>query len=181
MKNKELEQRISDEIMMMVNSRKTLMLSTLDENNYPYASYAAFAVGRDCLYVLLSDIAVHGVNLRTHPQASVLIIEDEDSAIELFARLRVTYQVKAEWIQVDSETWRVGIALLTERHGQRISNLSQLSDFHLFKLEPRGGRYVKGFGKAYQIEGGTLAGENVEQLRDGHKKREKLVTPSPSD
>lgn len=35
MKNKGLEQQISDEIMMMVNSRKTLMLSTLDENNHP--------------------------------------------------------------------------------------------------------------------------------------------------
>ena len=174
MKNKGLEQQISDEIMMMVNSRKTLMLSTLDENNHPYASYAAFAVGRDCLYVLLSDIAVHGVNLRIHPQASVLIIEDEDSAIELFARLRVSYQI-------DSDAWNVGIALLTERHGQRITNLSQLSDFRLFKLKPKGGRYVKGFGKAYQIDGGTLAGKNLEHLRDGHKKREVVVKPSASE
>lgn len=37
MKNKGLEKQISEEIMMMVNSRKTLMLSTLDENNHPYA------------------------------------------------------------------------------------------------------------------------------------------------
>lgn len=181
MKNKGLEQQISDEIMMMVNSRKTLMLSTLDENNHPYASYAAFAVGRDCLYVLVSDIAVHGVNLRIHPQASVLIIEDEDSAIELFARLRVTYQVEAEWIQVESDAWHVGIALLTERHGQRITNLSQLSDFRLFKLKPRGGRYVKGFGKAYQIDGGTLAGESLEHLRDGHRKREVVIRQDESE
>lgn len=178
MKSKCLAQHISNEIMMMVNSRKTLMLSTLDENNHPYASYAMFAAGRDCLYVLVSDIAVHGMNLRIHPQASVMIIEDEDTAIELFARLRVTYQVEAECVQVDSDGWHVGIALLTERHGQRITNLSQLTDFRLFKLNPLGGRYVKGFGKAYQIDTGTLAGENLEHLRNGHKKREVILSPT---
>lgn len=176
MNNKGLEKRINEEIMALVDSRKSLMLSTLDENKRPYASYAPFAIGEDCLYVLISDVAVHGVNLRLHPEASVLIIEDEDAAIELFARLRVSYQIEAELIEVGSSAWNVGIALLTERHGQRISNLSQLGDFRLFKLHPRGGRYVKGFGKAYQIESGTLGDKGLAHLRDGHKKREAVAS-----
>ncbi|WP_237701181.1 MULTISPECIES: hypothetical protein [Methylophaga] len=76
-----------------------------------------------------------------------------------------------ELLPVDSADWDVGIQCLTDRHGDRIQNLSQLSDFKLFKLNPIGGRYVKGFGKAYQIDGGSLAGEGLSHLRDGHKKR----------
>lgn len=91
MNNKGLETQIRDEIMDMVHSRKSLMLSSLDENGLPYASYAPFAVGDDCLYVLISEIAVHGKNLQLNPQASALIIEDEDTANELFARLRVFF------------------------------------------------------------------------------------------
>ncbi|GLQ00330.1 HugZ family pyridoxamine 5'-phosphate oxidase [Methylophaga thalassica] len=171
MNNKGLEAQISQEIMAMVNSRKSLLLSSLTEENEPYASYAPFAVGEDCLYVLISEIAVHAKNLQHHPRASVLIIEDEDSAAELFARLRVQYNVTTELLPIDSADWDVGIQCLTDRHGDRIQNLSQLSDFKLFKLNPIGGRYVKGFGKAYQIDGGSLAGEGLSHLRDGHKKR----------
>ncbi|MCX4192672.1 HugZ family protein [Methylophaga sp. OBS1] len=171
MNNKGLETQIRDEIMDMVHSRKSLMLSSLDENGLPYASYAPFAVGDDCLYVLISEIAVHGKNLQLNPQASALIIEDEDTANELFARLRVFYRVRAEMIEPETTDWQQGIDSLQSRHGERINNLSKLSDFKLFRLHPNGGRYVKGFGKAYQIEGGTLSGDSLSHLREGHKKR----------
>ena len=56
--------------------------------------------------------------------------------------------------------------------GERIDNLSELADFKLFRLTPTGGRYVKGFGRAYTLEGGTLAGGDIGHLREGHKKRD---------
>ncbi|AFJ02890.1 Pyridoxamine 5'-phosphate oxidase-like protein [Methylophaga frappieri] len=171
MNNAGLETSIQNEIMALVDDRKSLMLSSLDEEGLPYASYAPFAFDERHLYVLISDIAVHGRNLRANPQASVLIIEDESSAAELFARVRVFYRVRASLLAPDSADWQTGIRVLQARHGQRIESLSQLSDFRLFRLQPEGGRYVKGFGKAYQIEGGSLAGESLQHLREGHKKR----------
>jgi putative heme iron utilization protein len=101
----------------------------------------------------------------------VLIIEDEDSAEELFARLRVVLKVNAQVMAVDSDGWNIGLNALTERHGDRIYSLSQMGDFKLFKLNPMGGRYVKGFGRAYQIEGGSLGGTSLSHLREGHTKR----------
>lgn len=172
MNNKGLEKQICDEILAMVDSRKSLMLSTLDQDGLPYASYAPFARGDECLYILISEIAVHAKNLQLHPDASVLIIEDEDQAAELFARLRVQYRMRAELIAVNTPAWGEGIDTLRQRHGERIEGLSQLSDFKLFKLHPQGGRYVKGFGKAYQIEDGTLSGEGLSHLRGGHQKRD---------
>ena len=167
------QQQLSAEVLSFIHSRKSLQLSTITPEGRPYASYAPFAIGAsdECLYVLLSDIAVHAGNLRATPQASVLIIQDEDSAEELFARVRVNYTVDAEHIAVASEAWLQGIKTLTDRHGERISALSKLADFHLFKLSPIGGRYVKGFARAYTLAGNTLAGEVLNHMTDGHKKR----------
>ncbi len=172
MKNKALETRIGDELMAFIDSRKTLNLSSLDETGYPYASYAPFACGDECFYVLLSDIAVHGRNLRNNPKAAVQIVEDESQAHTIFARIRVNYQIHAEAIAHDSGAeFNAGIDALRARHGDRIDNLARLTDFHLFKLIPLGGRYVKNFGRAYSIAGKTLTGKSIEHLRDGHKTR----------
>jgi len=170
MKNQELEKRIQNEIVDFVNTRKTLQLSSITGEGKPYASYAPFALNDESLYVLISEIAVHAVNLQKNPFASVLIIEDEDSASELFARKRVNYSVVSELIQPETESWQQGIKTLVTRHGDRINNLSDLTDFKLFKLTPTDGRYVKGFGRAYAFKGDSLASE-LEHLRVGHKKK----------
>lgn len=171
MKNKTMETRLNEEVMAFIGSRKSLQLASLTGEGTPYASYAPFAIGDDCLYVLISEIAVHATNLLHNPAASVLIIEDEDTAGELFARLRVNYTVEAQHIAVDSPEWQPAIDILSARHGERIVNLSQLSDFRLFRLVPTAGRFVKDFGRAYSLAGRSLAGEVVNHMRDGHTKR----------
>lgn len=172
MKNQKLEIKLKEEILDFIHSRKSLQLSSITKEGKPYASYAPFAMGDECLYVLLSEIAVHAENLQVHPHAGVLIIEDEDSAGELFARKRVQYSARVEHVALGDERWQHGIQLLANRHGERINNLSELADFKLFKLTPTGGRYVKGFGRAYALAGESLAGEALDHMRDGHKKRE---------
>lgn len=170
-KQQKLAVKINRDVMDFIESRKSLYLSSIQPDGRPYASYAPFAIGENCLYVLLSEIALHAVNLQQHPEASVLIAQDEDSAKELFARVRVNYAVNAQLLPTDSPEWVEGIRIMTARLGERIENLSQLSDFRLFRLQPQGGRFVKGFGAAYTLMGNTLAGEDVNHLRDGHKKR----------
>ncbi len=173
MKNTAMQERLADEIRAFIDQRRSLQLATLGEDGIPYASYAPFARDEDSLYVLLSDIAVHGCNLLREARASVLVIEDEDSADELYARVRVNYQVTAEELRVGAPAWERGIALLETRLGQRPRKLSQLADFRLFRLTPQRGRYVKGFGKAYALEGGTLATTTIKHLRDqGHRPRQ---------
>ena len=175
MKNKALQTRLSQEVLDFIASRKSLQLATLAQDGTPYASYAPFAIGDDCLYVQLSEIAAHGVNLQYNPLASVLVLEDEDSAEELFARIRVNYSVRADLLEHQSPAWRLALERLTARHGERVANLSKLQDFRMFRLVPTGGRYVKGFGRAYSLAGQTLAGEVVTHLTDGHKPRQQAV------
>lgn len=171
MKNQEFGKRLKTEILEFVSSRKSLQLSSITTEGLPYASYAPFALGESCLYVLVSEIAVHAVNLQRNPVASILIIEDEDAADELFARKRVNYSVKSLMLDTASEEWLNGVNILANRHGDRIHKLSELEDFKLFKLTPTAGRYVKGFGRAYAFKGEALVGEFMAHLRDGHTKR----------
>lgn len=175
MKNKAMQQRLGDEVNEFLHSRKSLQLATLTEDGRPYASYAPFAIGDECLYVLISEIAVHATNLMHNPKASVLIIEDESEAEKLFARIRVNYHIDAEQQAVDSEGWNIGLAALQERHGDIVTNLSELSDFKLFKLLPKGGRFVKNFGRAYALAPDSLSSEVLAHMTDGHKKREEVA------
>jgi len=172
MKNQKLQVRLNNEIIEFINEKRSLMLSSLCEDGRPYASYAPFAIGDECLYVLLSDIAIHGLNLKANHRAAVLIVQDESEAEELFARIRVNYSVVAQHIPYQEPGWDVGLDHLVQRHGDRISKLSEMTDFNLFKLVPVGGRYVKGFGKAYTIAEGSLSGEGLSHLTDGHKPRQ---------
>jgi hypothetical protein len=158
-KNKAMQARLGNEVRDFIHSRKSLQLASLGPDGVPYASYAPFAIGENCLYVMLSELAIHGINLQRNPRVSVLVIEDEDSADELFARVRVNYAMEARLLTRDSDQWQVALAHLTARHGQRPADLSNLQDFKMFRLAPLGGRYVKGFGRAYSLEGGTLTGE----------------------
>ncbi|TAA41739.1 HugZ family protein [Corallincola spongiicola] len=180
MSSERIAGRISPEIMAMLNDRKSLFLSSLTSEGEPYASHAPYAVGDECLYVLLSEIAVHAINLQANPQASVLIIEDEDSAKELFARQRVSYSMTAELLPFESDDWLSSRDILAARHGERIEQLSQLRDFKLFRLTPKSGRFVKGFGKAFAFTGKSLTGEAIAHLRDGHKKRDDVAAPAPT-
>ncbi|MDX2422892.1 MAG: pyridoxamine 5'-phosphate oxidase family protein [Amphritea sp.] len=171
MSKESLQARVQAEVLTFINSRQSLQLATIDDENQPYASYSPFAIGDDCLYVLLSEMAVHASNLRANPKAAVMIIQDEDSANELFARVRVNYSIEAELLTHSTEQWTLGINALANRHGDRVNKLSQLSDFKLFKLKPTGGRYVKGFGRAYTLAGKGLTGSEVQHITGGHIKR----------
>ncbi len=171
MKNHALKKRLGEEINDFLHSRKTLQLASLTTDGMPYASYTPFAIGEEYLYVFVSDIGVHALNLAANPRASILIVEDENQAERIYARVRVNYFVDAEQIENQSEAWKKGIQALHERHGDIVSELSLLGDFRLFKLHPKGGRYVKNYGRAYQLAEGSLSKEVMAHMQDGHPSR----------
>lgn len=164
---------LDEEIRQFVEGRKSLQLATITEQGAPYASYAPFALCEHGFYVQLSDIAIHAKNLKANPLASILVIEDELTSEQLFARVRVNYSAEAVLLEHDSPEWEDGVQALQARHGQLPRNLSKLQDFNLFKLCVVEGRYVKGFGKAFSFSGPSLSGSELNHLRDGHKPRAK--------
>jgi len=166
-KQQRLQDRLLPEIKAFREHCKTLQLATL-EGQQPYASYAPFAHTSAGYFILISDIAQHGQNLKSASALSAMMIEDEADAKSLFARRRLSFQSNAHCVDKQSELGQQGIQALTARFGEMIIQLSQLDDFNLYQLIPLQGRYVKGFGKAFDLMGDELS--EIKHLTGGHRK-----------
>lgn len=153
------------EIEQFVVNRKSLMLSTQDNHGRPHTSYAPFAIHQQHLFIFISQLAQHTQQLIDHPNASILLIEDESNCEDIFARVRLNYQVTSQVVARDTELWEAAIEAMTNKLGERMSLLRQLGDFVLFQLVPTKGRYIKGFGKAYELESEGLAPQSITHLR----------------
>ncbi len=163
-----LQERLLPEVRALRDSRKTLVMATLDQDANPNVSYAPFALQEDGYYVLVSEIARHGQNLQQCKRISIMLIEDEGETRQIYARQRLTFDAQANEVPRDSLDWQRGIDALRTRQGDIIDNLSQLGDFHLFRLIPDKGLYVKGFGKAFTVSGDDLI--DFVHLTEGHRK-----------
>lgn len=167
-KQERLQGRLGPEIKEFRQERRTLQLATVDEEGRPNVSYAPFVQNQEGYFVLISDIARHARNLKANPQVSLMMIEDEESSKQLYARKRLTFDATASVVDRESELWTQVIAQMKERFGEIIDGLSQLQDFSLFNLKAENGLFVKGFGQAYQVSGDDLV--DFVHLQEGHKK-----------
>ena len=169
-KQERLQNRLGPEIQEFRDSRKTLQLATVDCEGKPNVSYAPFVLLDDGYYILISEIARHARNLLQNPDASLMLVEDEDTSKQLFARKRLTFDATAILVTRDEDKWGKAVAQMKERFGEIIDGLSSLEDFKLFRLKPIQGLFVKGFGQAFQVSGDDLV--DFVHLEEGHKKRE---------
>ncbi|MGF1754126.1 heme utilization protein HutZ [Vibrio makurazakiensis] len=167
-KQERLQGRLGPEIKEFRQERRTIQLATVDEEGRPNVSYAPYVQNQEGYFVLISKIARHARNLEANPQVSLMMIEDEDSAKQLFARKRLTFDAVASVIERDSELWCQVVEQMQGRFGEIIDGLSQLEDFVLFNLKAESGLFVKGFGQAYQVSGDDLV--DFVHLEEGHKK-----------
>lgn len=126
----------------------------------PLISYAPYLPdGRGGFYIYVSQLAAHTGQLQTSGRCSVMFIEPEDQAEEIFARRRLVYRCDSREIPRGSENWQAIMAGFHARFGDFIDMILPLADFLLFQLSPTGGTFVRGFAQAYQ-----LTGEDLEQL-----------------
>jgi len=151
------EDNVTQEFRRFLEEHRSLQLATVSGDGAPLASYAPFVVDTDQrFYILISDLSSHTRHLREHRMASVMLIEDETKTANIFARVRLTLTCEANEVRRDSDTWHSVIQDFHDRCGDIIETLCGLSDFHLFRLTPKSGVFVKGFGKAYKIDGEEL-------------------------
>lgn len=136
---------------------RSLAMATVDIEGYPEASYAPYVADDEGnLYVFVSGLSRHTRNLAATRHASVLFIEDESRAQNIFARRRLTYTCVAEPVERDTPEFGRVLDLFEDAFGAIILTLRGLADFRLFCLRPSGGRYVRGFGQAFHVHGGAV-------------------------
>lgn len=142
-KQERLQGRLGPEIKEFRQERRTLQLATVDAEGRPNVSYAPYVQNQEGYFVLISKIARHARNLLENPNVSLMMIEDEESSKQLFARKRLTFDAVANVVERDTEMWQQVVGQMKERFGEIIDGLSQLEDFVLFNLKPESGYLLK--------------------------------------
>ncbi|HLQ81984.1 MAG TPA: pyridoxamine 5'-phosphate oxidase family protein [Bacillota bacterium] len=149
-----------------LDSRRTMVLSTTDADGHPFISYAPFVVHDGSFHVYVSRIAEHYWHLVNLDRVSGLLIADEKDSPNLFARHRVRFECAVTRLDdpdegTDTDPHEDVFALFAERFNASLITLLRTLDFSLFRLTPLSGRYVVGFGKAFDVD---LAGSRFDHV-----------------
>jgi hypothetical protein len=137
---------------------ESVILATSTPDAVPDASYApAVLDDEQRCHLLVSQLAQHTKNLLAHPVASLLWIEDAETARNPFARRRLVLQCDALELERDSVDWNSMIDRMQKTHGNTVPLLASLGDFVMFRFEALQGNYVRGFAEAYAVNGNELA------------------------
>lgn len=135
----------------------SLMLATCDRDGQPNASYAPFVTDDDRnFYIYISGLSAHTQNLTETGKASIMAIEDEATTQQIFARGRLTFECSAAEVERETPAWNAIADRFEERFGKIIEVFRPLADFRIIQLVPSSGRFVIGFGAAYDVSGDNL-------------------------
>ena len=145
----------------LINQTKTVSIASVDKSNSPHISYAPFVENAKKFYICISMMAKHTQNLLNSDFVSTLMIEDETTALNLFARKRVTFDMRVDTIERASDKFVSIMGLFRDKFGDNADIYESMTDFQLFELTPISGRAVFGFGQAYDFKDGDFGDISV--------------------
>lgn len=156
------------EVESFLETFLTLVMASLTPEGEPHASTAPYVRIDNDFYILISTVAQHGRNLLVNPNVSLLFVEDESQCVQPFARKRVTIEAIVSEIMREDELFTRAIERFKAHFDSvLVTSLTQMGDFHLFKLSPKSGSVVMGFGKAYRLDHNL---EVITQIMGQHQK-----------
>lgn len=141
-----------------MNEFNSVILSTLSSQNEVLITYAPVLRDGDDLYIYISEVADHYSSIKANPEnIEIMFLEDEAKAKSVIARKRLRYRVKATFMQ-RGELFDKVYDNFVERVGKSggVGQIRNMLDFHLIKLELGKGRFVRGFGQAYDLNGKNI-------------------------
>ncbi|AJC85970.1 heme oxygenase, HugZ family [Campylobacter sp. RM16704] len=147
--------QLHNEINDFIQSCKSIILSTINLKKQVICSYAPIIKIKDSFYIYISEIAEHFEGVKYNSEnIEIMFIEDEQNTFSILARKRLKFKVKTLEIERNNENFDYILEYYKKQNPQEeeiIKTIKNMQDFHLFKLVLKNGRYVKGFGKAYDI------------------------------
>lgn len=145
---------VQEEMLEFRDSFGSVILSTLSKSNEPIASYAPLLKYKGRFFIYISEVAEHYSSLRANPdKLEVLFLEDECKAKSVILRKRLRYKAKVEFREKDALFEEVFASFEESNpHAGGLKTIKNMKDFHLIELFFKEGRFVKGFGGAYDID-----------------------------
>lgn len=140
----------------IIRNTRIAALGTVRDTD-PLSSMVAFVPIEDfsLFYIHVSRLAQHTVDMQKNKSVSLLITETDDGRPDPQTLARVSIRGSAEML----ENGAPGYTPLKELYLARFpvaEQLFSLADFNFWRIRPKGGRYVAGFAKAYNITVETL-------------------------
>lgn len=148
----------------LLGGAKSIFLSTIGLDGLPFLSYAPFVEHEGKVYLYLSKIAEHYYNIEKNSAVDVMLAADESATKNIFARERARFAGTAK--NLGNEGNEEIFQKFEDKFGAPTFKMLRTLDFSLFELTLAKGRYVVGFGQAYDID---FPGEQFDHVnRDNH-------------
>lgn len=140
----------------IIRNTRIASLATL-RDDAPQVSMVAYVTNDDfsLYHIFVSRLAQHTVDMQKDKRVALLIAESDDSREDPQTLARVSIRGTAEIVQ----NGEPGYTPLRDQYLARFpqaEQLFQLADFNFWRIKPKGGRFVAGFAKAYNITPETL-------------------------
>ena len=135
----------------LIRSTRIAALGTLHDGEPNLAMVAyAFAEDFSAFYIHVSRLGRHTTDMENNPRVRLLITEADDGRLDPQTLARVSMHGTAEMLPRTDP----GYAQVRNLYLQRFPEAEQLfsfGDFHLWGIKPKGGRFVAGFGRAFNL------------------------------
>lgn len=145
---------IYQEVLDFMKNFKTICISSLDLNKQVLCSYAPIIQSKNGNYIYISELAEHFNAIKNNNEnIEIMFLEDESMSSSILARKRLRFKTSAIEIHRNSDEFNEALMEFQNNNLQEeaIKIIKNMKDFHLFKLIFKQGRFVKGFGQAYDV------------------------------
>jgi len=140
------------EMVPFLEKIQSVLLSTVDVEGEPFVSYSPYVEDEDGnFYVFISTAVNHSHNMNATKKAHIMFLEDESVTDHIYARKRMYFKADAQRFEDNDERVEKIHDLFKKRFGNKVSFFSMMKDFQFYKLSPKEGNFVLGFGGAYKI------------------------------
>ncbi len=140
------------ELAVFTDKFESVILSTVSNDCEPFASYSPFVKDESGnFYVFVSTAVAHSHNMNATKKAHIMFLEDESKCDHIYARKRLYYNVDCEKFDENDSREEEIHDLFKKKFGDKVSFFSAMKDFRFYKLIPKDGSLVLGFGAAYKI------------------------------
>lgn len=145
---------------LLSQARTILMAATGDsdsDSDMPEMGVTPFVWHEGAMFIYPSRLSAHVRAMLAAGKAAFLVIEDEGSAQNIWARKRIKFDSELTEIDRKTDVFDAVCDVFASRHGPTMGLIRDFTDFHLLRLRPTCGVMVVGFAQAYRLTGPDLA------------------------
>jgi heme iron utilization protein len=135
----------------LIRETRVAALGTLHDGEPNLAMVAyAFAEDFSAFYIHVSKLGKHTTDMESDPRVSLLIAETDDRRADPQTLARVSIRGTAEILPRTDPIYAQVRRIYLDRF-PKAEQLFSLGDFNIWKITPKGGRFVAGFGRAFYL------------------------------